>query len=129
MDAKTLLTLTQQAVKAATSIKNPNEMEQAITEGIIALRKITKYVSNYDIEGQHYCPECGRKGITFEVAAKSGSYLGKVINDSVRLLEFHKGNADQRTENTGSMGDLIQKLTTEQLNTVMNWVDENEALQ
>jgi len=49
------------------------------------------------------------------------------LNDSVRLLEFSKGNADSRAETQSSMTDLVKQLKSDQLAQVLRWMDENAA--
>jgi hypothetical protein len=125
MDSKTLLRATQDAVRNAASIADTTPGYEAIAEGFKSLLKIVRYCNTYDVENQHYCPECGRKGISFDAASKAAANLTKVVNDTVRLMEFHKGNADSRTETIGGMEDLVKKLTSDQLATVLKWMDDN----
>ncbi len=126
MDSKTLLLHTQEAIRKGATIADTAPGLAAIANSFKALLKLSEYMMEYDVSGSHYCPECGRKGISFEQAGKSAAYLSKVINDTVRLMEFHQGNADSRAEVTSPMTDMVQKLTSDQLATVLRWMDENE---
>ena len=127
-NSKSLLLATQEAVKRAATISPESESEgyRAIDSSFRALSKLAAYVDDFDCEGAHYCPECGRKGVSLETAGKVTSYISKVLNDVTRLLEFAKGNADSRAEVKDGMTDLVKKLTGEQLATVLQWMDENE---
>lgn len=128
MDAKSLLSATQKAVSRASTISDENAAYSSIDQSFEALRKITKYMQEFDIEGQHYCPECGRKGISYDAAGKAAAYLAKITNDTVRLMEYHKGNADSRLETKTGMEDLVKSLTSDQLAVVLKWMDENNAV-
>lgn len=127
MDAKGLLSATQNALKRASTISDESAAYSSIDHAFEALRKVTAYLQGFDIEGQHYCPECGRKGISFDAAAKSAGYLAKITNDTVRLMEYHKGNADSRLETKSGMEDLVKSLKSDQLAQVLKWMDENET--
>lgn len=128
-NSKDLLLATQAAIKRAATIcaESENLGYKAIDDSFKALAKVAAYVADYDIEGQHYCENCGRKGISFETAGKTASYLSKILNDSVRLLEFSKGNADSRAETQSGMTDLVKQLKSDQLAQVLRWMDENSA--
>lgn len=127
-DSKNLLLATQAAVKRLAVVSPDSEQAgyRAIDNSFKALEKLSAYVEQFDIEGAHYCPECGRKGVSLEAAGKTASYVGKIVNDAVRLLEFAKGNADSRAETKDGMRDLVTKLTGEQLQQVLAWMEENE---
>ncbi len=128
-NAKDLLSATQAAIKrgAAICAESEDAGYKAINQSFLALEKLTLYVQEFDIEGQHYCPECGRKGVSLDTAGKTAAYISKVTNDTVRLLEFARGNADSRAETTTGMSDLVKGLTSDQLAQVLAWIDENEA--
>jgi hypothetical protein len=41
-------------------------------------------------------------------------------------MEYAKGNADSRSEMKDGMKDLVKNLTSDQLATVLRWMEENE---
>lgn len=127
MGHKELLIETQNALKRASTIADETKAYGSIDAGFESLQNVTAYLKNFDIAGQHYCETCGRKGVSYESAGKVASYLAKILNDTVRLMEFHKGNADSRAETKTPMQDLVKSLTSDQLSTVLKWMDENQS--
>ena len=59
-------------------------------------------------------------------AAKTISYLAKMVDEVVRLMEFAKGAPDSRSEVVG-LSDLLKVLTQEQFYQLQDWIAAGKA--
>jgi cytochrome c553 len=101
------------------------EAQNAMNNCILAMEKIAIQLASIDYENLNPCDKCHRKGIEPEGGAKSLSYIAKVVNETTRLLEYAKGNADQRSEIKG-LEDLLKVLSQDQFTQVCAWIEARE---
>jgi len=105
-------------------MKEP-EAQDALNNCIVAMQSLSRQMANTDYENCNPCGACNRKGLEPDIAAKTLSYIGKVVNETTRLLEYAKGNADRRTEVKG-LEDLLKVLNKDQFNLVCQWIEHAE---
>jgi len=110
----------EQLLEAQTILPNPADATKALELTAIAMRRIATELAEYDLK-QGYCKVCKRSGMSAESLAKTLSYAAKTVDETTRLLEFSKGNADSRSEVVG-LSDLLKYLTDEQFSQVRLWV-------
>ena len=103
-------------------IANEPEAQEALKFSITAMKKIAIRLASTDYEDCDECEECGRKGLSPDMAAKALSHIGKVVNETTRLLEYAKGNADSRQEFKG-LEDLLKVLSQDQFTQVCKWIE------
>ena len=109
-------------------IRKEREAQKALDNCCVAMENISEQLATTDYTNTNACEHCGRRGLDPHEAGKTLAYLSKVINDVTRLLEFAKGNADQRAEIKG-VDELLKFLTHEQFKTVCAWIQERETFE
>lgn len=106
-------------------IRKEKELGKALDNCCVTMENITAQLAATDYTQTFPCEHCGRRGLEPAEAGKTLSYLAKMVNDITRLLEFAKGNADQRAEIKG-LDELLKFLSHEQFQTVCKWMAERE---
>lgn len=109
-------------------VRKEKEAQKALDNCCVAMENISRQLAETDYTQTFPCEHCGRKGLEPAEAGKTLAYIAKVINDVTRLLEFAKGNADQRAEIKG-VDELLKFLTHEQFQTVCGWIQERETFE
>jgi len=101
-------------VKSFMTITEGDKAIESLNHAILAMAKIAKVMKDADYEGMKPTD-----------AAKTMSYLAKMVDEVVRLMEFAKGNPDSRPD--VGLGDLLRFLTNEQFNQFNEWVSAGKA--
>jgi hypothetical protein len=104
----------ENAVQEANGWMNTGEATKAVNSAIDALRKVAEYLAQTDFAGMKP-----------EVAARTGAYLAKMVDEIARLVEFSQGKVDSRPDI--GVGDLLRVLTNEQFEQFNRWIDEAMA--
>jgi hypothetical protein len=104
----------ENAVQEAAGWMKTGEATKAVNSAIEALRRVSEYLAQVDFAGMKP-----------EVAARTGAYLAKMVDEIARLVEFSQGKADSRPEI--GLRDLLPVLTDEQFKELTRWVDEAKA--
>lgn len=102
-------------VKSFMVIRETDAAINSLNDAIIAMSKIANQMKNADYSEM-------KPG----EAAKTMSYLAKMVDEVVRLMEFAKGNADSRSEVVG-LTDFLQYLTKDQFNQLQGWIEAGKA--
>jgi len=95
-------------------LKHRESAETAIRDAVVALQKIAAELSSQDYAGKDP-----------DRIARTGAYLAKIVDETVRLIEFLDGNPDSRPDL--GLGDLLQYLTAEQFEQFQRWVEQGKA--
>lgn len=90
-------------------LKHRSTAEGAIRNAIIALDKIARELAEQDYTGKDA-----------DKIARTGAYLAKIVDETVRLIEFLDGNPDSRPDL--GIADLLKFLTPEQFSQFQDWV-------
>jgi len=101
----------ENAVQEAAGWMKTGEAAKAVNSAIDALRKVAEYLAEADFAGMKP-----------EVAARTGAYLAKMVDEIARLVEFSQGKPDSRP--AIGLGDLLPVLTDEQFKQLSQWIDE-----
>ena len=95
-------------------LENRSTAEVAIADSITALSKIA-----FELKSQDY------QGKDPDKIARTGAYLAKIVDETVRLIEFLDGNPDSRPDI--GLGDMLKYLTAEQFRQFSQWIEEGRA--
>ena len=90
-------------------LKNRSTADEAIRNSIIALDKIARELAEQDYTGKEA-----------DKIARTGAYLAKIVDETVRLIEFLDGNPDSRPDL--GIADLLKFLTPDQFSQFQEWV-------
>ena len=101
-------------VKSFMTITESGKAIQSLNDAIVAMAKIAEVMKHADYTGMKP-----------ENAAKTMSYLAKMVDEVVRLMEFAKGNPDSRPD--VGLGELLRFLTNEQFKQVNDWIALGKA--
>ena len=104
----------ENATKNAGSWIDSGEAKKAVNSALEALRKCSEYLSQVDFSRMKP-----------EVAARTGAYLAKTVDEVARLIEFSQGKADSRPDI--GLGAMLPLFTNEQFAQLNRWIDEAKA--
>ena len=99
------------AMEDATHWMESGEAKSAVNSAIKALNGVSAYLAT-----------CDFSTMKPDVAAKTATYLAKMIDETARLIELTQGRPDSRTN--GGLSELLPLLTDEQFQTVSQWIAE-----
>ena len=89
------------------------EAEEAISNAVIALQKIAAELAAQDYQGKDP-----------DKIARTGAYLAKIVDETVRLIEYLDGNPDSRPDL--GLGDMLKYLTAEQFQQFSKWIEDGK---
>jgi hypothetical protein len=96
------------------SITESGAAIQSLNDSILAMKKIAERLKDADYSKMKP-----------EVAAKTISYLAKMVDEVTRLMEFAKGGPDHRTDI--GLGEFLRYLDAEQFSQLNEWVAAGKA--
>ena len=99
------------AMEDATHWMESGEAKSAVNSAIKALNGVAAYLAT-----------CDFSSMKPDVAAKTATYLAKMIDETTRLIELTQGRPDSRS--SGGLSELLPLLTDEQFQTVSEWIAE-----
>lgn len=117
--------LVKDVARANSLLNKEREASNGLDHAVLALEKLAIHMASMDYSEVHPCVECGRKGLTAEQTGKTLAYVAKMVNEITRLMQFAKGEADQRSEVVG-LGELLKVLTNDQFQQVQTWIGQNQ---
>ena len=102
-------------VRSFLTIRETDRAVDSLNDAIVAMAKIAKVMKEADYSTMKPTD-----------AAKTISYLAKMVDEVVRLMEFAKGAPDSRSEVVG-LSDLLKVLTQEQFYQLQDWIAAGKA--
>ena len=115
------------AKSPSNSITEIDAALEGLDASVRTFRNLANHLASIDLANERPCEVCNRRGISVEQAGKTVAYVAKVIDGIERMLQFAKGDADQRTEVTG-LKELLQYLKPDQFEQLNRWIEEGQAI-
>lgn len=105
----------ENALNSAMSWLSEDQAMKAVNSSLRTIERLTAYLET-----------CSFDHMRVSEAAKTATYLSKMVDEMARLVELVQGRADSRTETKISELDY---LTNEQFQQLCIWVEEGKTRQ